>query len=101
MTDFSLAPIYSLTSLSKDTRAVREEAQHSLVRITENGRGAYIFTSEKTLQELIAREREDAAYEAYLSAAIEQGIKDIDAGRFATSREEMFNMAAKRRERCA
>ena len=101
MVDFSLSPIYPITSLSKDPKKVKEEARSSIVRITENGRGAYVFTSEKALQELIAREREDAKYEAYLTAAIEQGVNDVETGRYVTSRAEMFAEAAKRRKQYA
>ena len=75
MADFSLAPIYPITSLSKDPKTVKEEARNSVVR-----------------------EREDAKYEAYLTAAIEQGINDVETGRYVTSRAEMFAEATKRRK---
>lgn len=96
-----MEPIYPLTSLSKDVKEVKERANENIVRITENGRAAYIFASEKVFEERIRKEREDAAYEAYLTNAVGQGVEDIEAGRYATSREEAFAEAAKRRKRHA
>ncbi|WP_283170440.1 sodium:proline symporter [Curtanaerobium respiraculi] len=89
--------IYPLTALSKDLKSVKAEADRGIVHITENGRGAYIFTSERELDELIKRERADAAYEAYVTAAVAQGVSDLKSGRYATSREEMFAQAKERR----
>lgn len=94
-----MEPIYPLTSLAKDTKEVKEQAQKNVVRITENGKAAFIFTSEKMFEERIRAERKDAAYEAYLMHAVGQGVRDIEEGRFAVSREEVFAEAAKRRKR--
>lgn len=95
------APIFPITALSKQPKEVKEAADRGPVRITENGRGAYVFMSEQVLGDLIERERADAAYEAYLLDAIKQGADDIEAGRYTTSREEMFNRARERRARYA
>lgn len=48
-----MEPIYPLTSLAKDTKEVKEQAQKNVVRITENGKAAFIFTSEKMFEERI------------------------------------------------
>lgn len=101
MYDYATVPIFPITALSKEPKAVKEAAENSLVRITENGRGAYVFTSEKALAELIERERQEAAYEAYLAEKTARGVADIEAGNYVTSREEMFAEAARRRERYA
>ena len=95
------APIFPLTALSKQPKAVKEAASRGPVRITENGSGAYVFMSEQALAELIERERADAAYEAYLIDAVQQGASDIEAGRYVASREEVFQQARERRIRHA
>ena len=95
------APIFPITALSKQSKEVKEAANRGPVRITENGRGAYVLISESALSDLIARERADAAYEAYLLDAVQQGADDIEAGRYSTSREEMFRRADERRARYA
>lgn len=46
MTDLAMVPIFPVTALSKDSKEVRDAARTSPVRITENGRGAYVFMSE-------------------------------------------------------
>lgn len=60
LTDLAMAPIFPVTVLSKDSKEVRDAARTSPVRITENGRGAYVFTSEGVLSDLVRREREVA-----------------------------------------
>lgn len=95
------APIFPITALTKQPKEVKEAADCGPVRITENGRGAYVFISERALNDLIERERADAAYEAYLLDAVEQGVQDIEAGRYVTSRAEMFQQADQRRARYA
>lgn len=97
MTELSMAPIFPITALSKDAKTVKAEAEKSPVRITENGRGAYVFMSEKVFRSLVDRERADAAYEAYLLDSVGQGVADVAAGRVVTSRSEMFAEAARRR----
>ena len=98
MAPLAMTPIFPITALSKEPKEVKAAAQNGLVRITENGRGAYVFASEQALDDLIAREREDAAYEAYLLAEVGKGVEDISAGRYATSRADAFARAAARRD---
>lgn len=98
MSETTLSPIFPITALSKDPKRVKESAKDHVVRITENGVGAYVFASERAFQERIEREREDAAYEAYLSAAIDRGLQDVEAGRVVGTRAAMFAEASKRRE---
>jgi PHD/YefM family antitoxin component YafN of YafNO toxin-antitoxin module len=73
--------IYPVTALQKQQGEVREAARSGLVRITENGRGAYVFCSEDVFEELLARERADAADEARMRAVCERAYADIEAGR--------------------
>lgn len=61
MTDLAMVPIFPVTALSKDSKEVRDAARTSPVRITENGRGAYVFMSEDVLSDLVRREREMCA----------------------------------------
>lgn len=98
MTDLTMTPIFPVTALTKNPKEVREAARKQVVRITENGRGAFVFMSEEALQDLVSREREDAAYEAYVREAVGRGVADIEAGRFASSRAEMFAEAKGRRD---
>lgn len=93
MADQLTAPIFPITALSKQTKEVKEAAEQGPVRITENGRGAYVFMSENALKQLIERERADAAYEAYLLDAVSQGVTDIESGNYTISREAMFARA--------
>lgn len=101
MEDQLTVPIFPITALSKQAKDVKAAADQGLVRITENGRGAYVFMSEDTFRTLIERERADAAYETYLLEAVGQGAADIDAGRFTTSREAMFSRAGELRRKYA
>ena len=76
-----LEPIYPISALQKRQGEVKAAAQSNIVRITENGIGAYVFCSEKLFREKLAEAAEAAAYEARMAAAIERGRADIAAGR--------------------
>ena len=78
----TLDPIYPITALQKKTADVKEAAQRDVVRITENGAGAYVFASEEVFEARIREEVEQAVEEAILAYAIERGRADIAAGRF-------------------
>lgn len=95
--ELAMAPIYPVTALSKDIKAVKAKADKQVVRISENGRGAYVFASEKALADLIEKERQDAAWEAYTLQSVARGVADVDAGRYTTSREAMFQKASEYR----
>ena len=96
-----MEPIFSMTSLQRCPGEVKRAAQDSLVRITEQGGGAYVFASEAAWEERILQEREDAAYEARLAEAMGRGLADIEAGRYATSVDEAFDRAAAIRDQYA
>lgn len=96
-----MEPIYSMTTLQRNPSAVKEDAKSNIVRITEQGGGGYVFCSEEAFEARIAREREDAAYEARLLEATARGIADIEAGRFTTSVDDAFARAGALKERYA
>ena len=96
-----MEPIYSMTTLQRNPSEVKKSASDSVVRITEQGGGAYVFCSEKAFEARLAKERADAAYEARLVDAVGRGIADIDAGRYTTSIQEALDHAARLRKRYA
>lgn len=96
-----MEPIYSMTTLQRNPSQVKEAARDSVVRITEQGAGAYVFCSEDAFERRIAAEREDAAYEARLVEAVGRGIADIEAGRYVASVDEAFRQADELRRKRA
>ena len=96
-----MEPIFSMTTLQRSPSQVKEAARNSVVRITEQGAGAYVFCSEAEFERRIAAEREDAAFEARLVEAVGRGISDIEAGRYVTSLDEAFKHAEQLRRRGA
>ena len=99
MSIYKSPSIYPITAISKNPKEVKEQADKGIVHITENGRGAYVFMGMQVFDDLIRREREDAAYEQYLHDEVGRGIADLEAGRYTTSREAMFARAAEIRAR--
>lgn len=85
-----MEPIVSMTTLQRNPSEVKRAAQEGIVRVTEQGAPAYVFCSEAALEDLVAREREDAAYEARLLDAVGRGIADINEGRYTDSVDEAF-----------
>lgn len=96
-----MEPIYPMSALQRTPSRVKKDAENQVVRITEQGGGAYVFCSEAAFEKRIAREREDAAYEARALESVGRGIADIDAGRFVESIDEAFEAAGKIREKYA
>ncbi len=92
----TLDPIYPITALQKKTAEVKEAARHDVIRITENGVGAYVFTSEEVYERRIREAAEQAVEEALLAHAIERGRADIEAGRFLVGNDAWDAI-----ERCA
>lgn len=79
--------IFSATALRDRPREVKEAARESIVRITENGCGAYVFCSEEVFRDELAKAREEAYYEARAAEAIERGMADYEAGRYVVGIE--------------
>ena len=78
----TLDPIYPITALQKKTAEVKEAARHDVIRITENGIGAFVFASEEVYEKQLREAASAAAEEALISQAIERGRADIASGRF-------------------
>lgn len=90
-----------MTALQRSPNEVKKAARDSVVRITEQGAGAYVFCSEDAFEKRIARKREDAAYEARLLEAVGRGVAYIEAGRYTMSIDEAFTRADELRKRYA
>ncbi len=78
----TLDPIYPVTALQKKTAEVKEAARHDIVRITENGVGAFIFASEEMFEKRIREAVEQAVEDALIAGVIERGRADIAEGRY-------------------
>jgi PHD/YefM family antitoxin component YafN of YafNO toxin-antitoxin module len=92
-----MTAIFPITSLQRNPSEVKKAAQDSIVHITEQGAAAFVFSSEKAFEERIAKEREDAAYEARLIEAVGRGIADIEAGRYYDDVDEAIAEARRLR----
>lgn len=79
--------IYSATALRDHPREVKQAARERLVRITENGNGAYVFCSEEVFQREVDDAVERALYAQRVSDAIDRGRADIAAGRYVEGTE--------------
>lgn len=79
--DTVMDPIYPVSALQKRQSDVKRAAQDHVVRITENGVGAYVFCSEAMFERHMAEVAERAAYEERLAMGIERGRADFNAGR--------------------
>lgn len=86
-----------MTTLQRSPSQVKAAARGNVVRIKEQGMGAYIVCSEEVFEEHIAKEWEDAAYEARLLESVGRGVADIQAGRYVASLDEAFERAAELR----
>ena len=73
--------IYPVTALQKQQGEVKKAAREGLVRITENGKGAYVFCSEDVFESNLDQAAEDAAAEARMHLIVNRGRSDIAAGR--------------------
>lgn len=89
--------IYSATALRDHSREVKQAARERLVRITENGRGAYVFCSEEVFQQVVDDAVERALYAQRVSDAIGRGRADISAGRYVDGIEAAKAVVADRR----
>lgn len=92
-----MEPIYPIAALQRNSSQVKLAARDDVARVTEQGTGAYVFCGEEVFEERIAKQREDAAYEARLLGSVGRGVADIQAGRYVTSLDEAFERAAELR----
>ena len=96
-----MEPIYPVTALQKKQGEVKEAARKGIVRITENGAGAFVFCSEGGYEQRMKEIAEQAAYEALMAAALERGFADIEAGRYYEGAEAAREAALKLRRKHA
>ena len=85
--------IYPVTALQKQQGEVKKAAQAGIVRITENGKGAYVFCSEEVFERMM---QQVAASEARLAALVNRGHADIAAGRVFRGTQAAMDEVEKR-----
>lgn len=87
--------IFNTTALRDRQREVKDAAAHDLVRITENGEGAYVFCSEEVFQReiddaveraLYAERVKDAVAKGYAALAVGDSVEGTGAAREAVAR---------------
>lgn len=88
-----MTPIYSSSALKTRQREVKDAALKSVVHITENGNGAFVFCSEEIFEGRLKQVAEQAAYEERMRAAIERGRADYAAGRCVEGIDAAFAKA--------
>lgn len=98
---FESGSIFPVSALQKNQREVREAAKTKLLRITENGVGAYVFCSEEVFEQTINRAVEEALYERDCLEALERGERDIQEGKYVTGVEALEQAVAARRTQAA
>ena len=72
---------FPISALQERQSEVKDAARKGLVRITENGSGAWVFCSEELPDGLLRGAAEEAAYEARMEALVARGVADVEAGR--------------------
>ena len=82
-----MEPIYPITALQKKPAEVKAAAAEGIVRITENGMGAYVFASEEAYERKLREVAAQAMEDALIVDAIERGRADMAAGRYITGTE--------------
>lgn len=82
--------IFPISALQKEQKEVKEAAKKDIVRITEQGRAAFVFASEEALERRIQEERRQAVYEAKLGEIVVAGRADAEAGRFRVDAGQFF-----------
>ncbi len=73
--------IYPISALQKDAQALRKDAATDIVRLTVDGRGAYVFASEQVFEDYVQRRVDEAVMEQRVLDALSRGVADEAAGR--------------------
>lgn len=79
--------IYSATALRDHQKEVKEAARRGVVRITEHGKGAFVFCSEEVFQRRIAQAVDDALYARRAKEAIARGTEAYESGDYVVGLE--------------
>lgn len=74
--------IYTATDLRDRSGEVKRAARDGLVRITENGKGAFVFCSERVFQQQIDEAVDRALYIERAMDAIQRGYASFERGDF-------------------
>ena len=89
--------IYSATALRDRSGEVKQAARSRLVRITENGNGAYVFCSEAVFEREVADAVERALYALRAEDALVRGLADYESGSYVEGIEAGRAAVAARR----
>lgn len=89
--------IYSATALRDRPREVKAVARERLVRITENGSGAYVFCSEDVFRREVDDAVERALYASRVEDAVARGRAAFEAGDFVEGTAAARRAVAERR----
>ncbi len=89
--------IYPVTDLQRNQGEVKAAAREGVVRVTENGRGAYVFCSEDVFERALSEAAERAVLDARLEDAVFRGMEDVEAGRIYEGSEATLTEIARRR----
>ena len=89
--------VYSSTALKERTAEVKAAARDKLVRITENGNGAFVFCSDEVFQREIDEQVERALYSSRVEEAVTRGRADMREGRFVEGLDAAKVEVARRR----
>lgn len=93
--------IFPITALHKHSQEVREAAKEDVVRITENGMGAFVFCSEEVFESRLEQAKYDAIYEAELNQALSVAEEDFAEGRYVTGFDDAWERINELREKRA
>ena len=97
MSTLESCDIYPASALVKRQPEVKAAARKRLVRITEHGRGAYVFASEEVFRREVDAAVAEALEAAEMRAAILRGRQDYQAGRYVVGIEAARDEVARRR----
>lgn len=79
--------IYPFSDLKTKQREVKDAALKDVVRVTENGKGAFVFCSEEVFERKLQAAAEEAAYAERVAASIRRGKTEIAEGKFVEGRD--------------
>ena len=90
-------PIYPSTALKNKQREIKALADETIVYITENGYGNYIFVSKEVYERELQNAVEEALYEQRLEEVLRRGEEDEKLGHVYHSRDELWAAVEERR----
>ncbi len=91
--------IYPFSALKTSQREVKDAALEGVVRVTENGRGAFVFCSEEVFERTMREAAEEAVYAERMATAVRQARTDIAEGRCVEGTEAALAAIAQKAAR--